>query len=117
MSPGTRLGIFCITGALLGLSLFPFVVLLAAGGHGTEIPIIIIFPWSQIAARAFPLINDWILGALFLLQMPVYALIIGGLRPRMHRSTLVAVLSVVLLHGFAIVCCFLPQSIYDSFFF
>jgi hypothetical protein len=115
MKPITRVSLFCLAGSVVGALLFPLVVLFAAGGHGTNAPTILLFPWSQVAARVNPIISDWLLGCLFLVQMPLYALVIALFWPGSRRRALIAVVCLIVLHSIAVACCFLPKEFYRLF--
>lgn len=108
-----KVGLFALAGFVAGVALLALASLFAAGGHGTSLPFVTIFPWNRILFRINPIMPDWLLSLTALLQMPMYALVIGISWDKGYRIAVLA--GVVVLHLVAVAACHLPHRFYEAF--
>jgi len=94
----------------IGIILFMLGFILAAGGHGTEVPSIFFFPWAFILYYLSYFFWDHtsILVTIMLLQYPLYGFLIGKSNNSRRRSIIIII--ICLLHIGAFICAYLMRQ-------
>lgn len=81
--------------AVPGIAIFLVVLFLSGGGHGSNKPLIMLFPFSMIPTL-FPTRNELIFSLLAIAQFPVYGLLID--LAVAHAAQKITLLSIAIIH-------------------
>jgi uncharacterized membrane protein len=102
-----------VLGAILGAILCGLAHIIAAGGHGTGLIYMAVFPWSEVLYRMdlFHGERFWLV-AIRWSEIPLYALFLSILWQLPKRWCVCGAVALVIFHMIAVGACFLP----DRFF-